>query len=124
MQYAARVRVAAGYDELIDARRVRARAPTSARERTSVCAQCAVQVNHCEHVIETLKERDVPTAVHHSRPLHLQSVFAKAGHGAAALPENEALAGLYLSLPMHPYLSDAEQSYVVDVLAKTCGTDV
>lgn len=122
-EVAARVRVAAGYDELIDARRVRVRALPVARERTPVYAQCAVQIDPREHVIETLKERDVPTAVYHSSPPYLQQAFAKGGYGVGAFPQNEALAGLRLSLPMHPYPSDAEQGYVVDVLAKTCGTD-
>lgn len=65
----------------------------------------------------------VPSAVYYPKPLHHQPAYA-AAHAAALtaappLPVSEALCGRVLSLPMHPYLSEADVARVAEaVLAK------
>jgi UDP-2-acetamido-2-deoxy-ribo-hexuluronate aminotransferase len=49
-------------------------------------------------------------------------VFRSDGQAPGAFPIAEALAERVLSLPMHPYLEDAEQRQVIDALAAVCGT--
>jgi UDP-2-acetamido-2-deoxy-ribo-hexuluronate aminotransferase len=63
-----------------------------------------------------MKAHGVPTAVHYPLPLHLQPVFANLGHGEGRFPVSEAAARRVISLPMHPYLSDADQVKVVAAL--------
>lgn len=120
-ELAARVRIAARYDELIAARRVRLRPLAVASGRTSVYAQYTVEVNDRARVVEDLKSRGIPTAVHYPKPLHLQPVFRVDDHGTSAFPVAEALAERVLSLPMHPYLEDDDQRRVIDALAEVCG---
>lgn len=61
-----------------------------------------------ERAAAVLRERDIPTAVYYTKPLHLQPVFADQGYAAGALPVAEYLSRRILSLPMHPYLTQAE----------------
>ena len=74
-----------------------------------------VAIDRRDEVQAALKADGVPTAVYYSQPLHQMKAFsAYAPEGG--LPETERLAGRVLSLPMHPYLTDAQANYVVDRL--------
>ncbi len=66
---------------------------------------------------EALKAAGIPSAVYYPKPLHHQPAY-RAAHGAdaAPLPVSEALAGQVMSLPMHPYLTDAQVDQVCDAL--------
>jgi UDP-2-acetamido-2-deoxy-ribo-hexuluronate aminotransferase len=48
--------------------------------------------------------------------LHLQPAFAKARCGRGSFPLAEAAADHVVSLPMHPYLSEADQQKVVSAV--------
>lgn len=83
---------------------------------TSVNAQYTVQVDDRDRVQQRLQASGVPTAVHYPVPLHLQPVFTGLGYVLGSFPVAEAAARRVMSLPMHPYLAEAEQSKVVDAL--------
>ena len=51
--------------------------------------------------------------------LHEQPVFDYLGQPAGSYPASEAAARRVLSLPMHPYLSDADQVKVVSALKES-----
>ena len=57
----------------------------------------------------------VPTAVHYPMPLHQQPAVADVGCQA---PDSELAAKEVISLPMHPYLEEAEIEQVVDALSR------
>jgi UDP-2-acetamido-2-deoxy-ribo-hexuluronate aminotransferase len=57
--------------------------------------------------------------VHYPVPLHLQPVFADLGQGEGAFPKSEAAARRVISLPMHPYLTEAQQATVVKALKES-----
>ncbi|MEL7447556.1 MAG: DegT/DnrJ/EryC1/StrS family aminotransferase [Pseudomonadota bacterium] len=63
-----------------------------------------------------LKEAGIPTAVYYATPLHLQPAFADFSSGAGACPVAEQVSAEVFSLPMHPYLEDAEVTRVIDAL--------
>jgi len=63
-----------------------------------------------------MKSRGIPTAVHYPIPLHLQPVFAGLGYRAGDFSDCRKGRGCVLSLPMHPYLSEADQDKVVQAL--------
>ena len=72
-------------------------------------------------VQEVLKSHGVPTGIYYPKPLHHQPAYAPAhgagiAGGAPALPVSEMLCTRILSLPMHPYLTEAEVSRVVAAL--------
>ena len=65
-------------------------------------------------VMRRLARRDVPSAIYYPKPLHGQTAYRDAAADPAGLPVSEAAAATVLSLPMHPYLVDAETAAVVD----------
>ncbi|MGR3433947.1 MAG: DegT/DnrJ/EryC1/StrS family aminotransferase [Shimia sp.] len=63
-----------------------------------------------------LKARGIPTAIYYPRPLHLQTAYARFPTDPAGLARSEAAAACVFSLPMHPYLSEADQDRVIAAL--------
>ncbi len=122
-EVAARARIGARYSALIEdafariddpQRRVVTR-PLSPG-CTSVYAQYTIEVPYRDKVEQGMKERGIPTAVHYPVPLHMQPVFASLQQGMGSFPASEAAASRVMSLPMHPYLTDAQQLQIVNAL--------
>jgi UDP-2-acetamido-2-deoxy-ribo-hexuluronate aminotransferase len=70
---------------------------------------------------EALTAAGIPSAIYYPKPLHHQPAYAAAHAGSIAggplpLPVSEALAHRVLSLPMHPYLTDAEVARIAATL--------
>ena len=63
-----------------------------------------------------LKEQNIPAMVYYPRPLHLQQAFAACGHKAGDLPVAEAACKRVLSLPMHPYMCEADVAKVASTI--------
>ena len=80
---------------------------------TTVYAQYTICVKDRQALQDKLKAAGVPTVVHYPIPLNKQSAVADA---AAKLPVGDEVAEQVLSLPMHPYLSHAEQKTIVAAL--------
>ena len=80
---------------------------------TSVYAQYTICVKDRQVLQDKLKAAGVPTVVHYPIPLNKQPAVADA---AARLPVGDEVAEQVLSLPMHPYLSQADQKTIVDAL--------
>jgi UDP-2-acetamido-2-deoxy-ribo-hexuluronate aminotransferase len=111
----ARARIAARYDELL---RDVVAVPHIESHNTSVYAQYTVEVDHREAMQEKLREEGIPTAVHYPVPLHLQPVFAGRNLPEKSFPVAESAARRVLSLPMHPYLTDAELVRIASAVVK------
>lgn len=90
--------------------------PVVAEGQTSVWAQYTIRTPRRTDVMKMMAEAGVPTTIHYPRALHQQEVFAATAKVPAPVPHSERAAGEVLSLPMHPYLIEAEQKHVVDVL--------
>jgi UDP-2-acetamido-2-deoxy-ribo-hexuluronate aminotransferase len=122
-EVAARMRIGGRYSEMIaeafrdqsDPER-RVTTPLLAPGCTSVYAQYTIEVANRDKVAEALKAQGIPTAIHYPAPLHLQPVFADLGQGPGSFPVAEAAGRRVLSLPMHPYLTEAQQARVVQAL--------
>lgn len=64
--------------------------------------------------IDALKAKGVPTAIYYPKPVHQQIAykhFPVAGNG---LPVSDRVAGEVIALPMHAYLDEATQGYIVE----------
>jgi UDP-2-acetamido-2-deoxy-ribo-hexuluronate aminotransferase len=117
-EVAARSRIGARYSELLaEANCV---TPWLAPGNTSVYAQYTIQVSDREAVVKALHDRGIPTAVHYPVTLDRQPALASLEAGSADLSVAHALAERVVSLPMHPYLTDASQQEIaVAVVAAT-----
>jgi dTDP-4-amino-4,6-dideoxygalactose transaminase len=63
-----------------------------------------------------LQEKGIPTMIYYPRPLHLQTAFAFLGYKEGDCPASEDCAVRTFSLPMHPYLTEEQQAFVVNAL--------
>lgn len=76
----------------------------------SAWAQYTIQVENRDKVQAALKEKGIPTAVHYPIPLNRQPAVAD---NDAYLPIGDKVAQKVMSLPMHPYMSEADIKRVV-----------
>jgi len=111
-ELAQRDRVAARYAQLLGEQGIPT--PFVAPGNTSAWAQYTVQVDARDEVQAHLKQAGVPTAVHYPIPLNQQPAV-KDEH--ANLPVGDAIARKVMSLPMHPYLNEADQHAICAALA-------
>ena len=110
-----RQQVAERYTQLLNQAGINS-TPHVAAGNTSAWAQYTVQVAQREQVQAKLQAAGIPTAVHYPIPLNKQPAVADA---TAQLPVGDAVAQRVMSLPMHPYLSAADQETIVQVLQQT-----
>jgi dTDP-4-amino-4,6-dideoxygalactose transaminase len=78
----------------------------------SVWAQYTIETPARDGLAAALREQAIPTAVYYPIPLHKQAAYARYPTAPGGLPVTEAKAGVVISLPMHPYLSDADQDVI------------
>lgn len=64
----------------------------------------------------TLKEKGVPTAVYYPKPLNQQTAYRRFPVAGGSLPVSEGIAKEVVSLPMHPYLDEKTQLYIIDAV--------
>jgi len=88
-------------------------APYVEVHNVSAWAQYTIRVKDRKQVQQTLKEANIPTAVHYPIPLNRQPAVADT---SSQLPVGDQMADEVMSLPMHPYLTEAEQRNVVKAL--------
>lgn len=81
---------------------------------THVYGQMTIRVKLRDELVKYLNSKQIPTAVHYPRPLHLQPVFAHLGYHAGDFPDSECVASEVLSLPFHPFLQTEEVDYIAD----------
>ncbi|MDD3248822.1 MAG: DegT/DnrJ/EryC1/StrS family aminotransferase [Smithellaceae bacterium] len=87
----------------------------------SVWAQYSILARDDAHraaFLEKLKVAGIPTAIYYPKPLHLQTAFAPLGYTPGAFPVSENAASRIFSLPMHPYLAQADQESIIAALKK------
>jgi dTDP-4-amino-4,6-dideoxygalactose transaminase len=58
----------------------------------------------------------VPTAIYYPIPIHMQDVYSVYPKAPGGLPVTESIRNRVMSLPMHPYLSAADQDQVIDAI--------
>ncbi len=71
---------------------------------------------HRSELQDRLKQNGIPTAIYYPKPLHLQTAFANLGYREGDFPLSEDFASRIFSLPMHPYLTKAEQDNIASIL--------
>ena len=108
-ELAARQAVAERYNAALSGGNV-LQLPEIAAHNTSAWAQYTVRVADRAAVQARLQEAGIPTAVHYPLPLNRQPAVADA---AVQLSHGDKAADEVMSLPMHPYLSEADSDRIV-----------
>ncbi len=90
--------------------------PVVKPHNTSVFAQYTIEVDNRALVQKKLQERGIPTAVHYPVGLHQQPIFEKLYPGMQTFSITEQVANRVMSLPMHPYLTLADQQKITQAL--------
>lgn len=106
-----RNRVAARYNELLDGHV--ASVPGMIEGGVSTWAQYTIEHDDRDGLAKHLKAQGVPTAVYYPIPIHMQDAYSRYPVGPGGLPVTEEKSGRVISLPMHPYLSEADQDKIV-----------
>jgi dTDP-4-amino-4,6-dideoxygalactose transaminase len=80
---------------------------------TSVWAQYTIITEDRDGLAKACREAGVPTAIHYTASLNRLPPYRQVPTPAAGLPQAEWLSERVISLPMHPYLTDAQQDLVI-----------
>lgn len=82
---------------------------------TSVWAQYTLRApgHDRDALTAALKERGVPTAVYYPKPLHQQTAYKEFPVVRGSLPVSERAACEVFSLPMHAYLDEETQDFII-----------
>lgn len=80
---------------------------------TSVWAQYTIITEDRDGLAKACREAGVPTAIHYTASLNRLPPYRELPTPAAGLPQAEWLSERVISLPMHPYLTDAQQDLVI-----------
>jgi UDP-2-acetamido-2-deoxy-ribo-hexuluronate aminotransferase len=109
-----RLRIGDRYSRLL---REQCTVPEVAPGNTHVYAQYTIRVPNRDGLGEHLKLAGIPTAVYYPKCVHEQPVFAPYGFKSGDFPESEKASREVISLPMHPFLSEADQDRVIAAVA-------
>lgn len=72
-----------------------------------------------DRIEQIFTEKQIPYNVYYKKPLHLQQAYAHFPRAGKNLETAEQLSTQVISLPMHPYLTQADQAYIADLI-KSC----
>jgi UDP-2-acetamido-2-deoxy-ribo-hexuluronate aminotransferase len=105
-----RQKVAQIYDQMLSSE---VKTPFVPSYNTSVYAQYTIEVENREMFQKKMQSSGIPTAVHYPIPLHQQTAMAYLGYKLGDFSESERASRKVISLPMHPYLQEADQMKIV-----------
>ncbi len=114
---AARGRVAAAYDSLLEA----VERPHLVAGTSSAYHIYPVLVNDRDEIAARMKSDGIDTNVHYPVPCHLQPGFSMLGYKRGAFPHTERLASMELSLPIFAELTDEQLERVATSLIAAAG---
>ena len=86
--------------------------PQVAAYNTCVFAQYTIRVREREEFCKNLQKAGIPTAVHYPIPLTKQPLLQNMACAQVSLPHTEKATAEVVSLPMHPYLTQAEIEWI------------
>jgi dTDP-4-amino-4,6-dideoxygalactose transaminase len=114
----ARQRIAERYNEGLAAV---AGVPRLMRGASSVWAQYTIVTEDREGVVEACRAAGVPTAIHYTQALNELAPYRDVPTPPEGLPQAEWLAKRVISLPMHPYLGEEAQDYIIATVRAALG---
>lgn len=89
--------------------------PYIKEHNVSVFAQYTLNIDSRDKVLDFLKQSDIPTAVHYPVPIHKQPIYQSSN---VSLPISEDSSSRVMSIPMHPYLEENDQTLIVKKISE------
>lgn len=86
---------------------------------THVYAQYTIRLPNRDEVQKRLSEKKIPTAIYYPTCLHEQPVYKHLGYERGSFPVSEKAAQEVLSLPMHPWLTNEDQDFIVESIKES-----
>ncbi|MFJ9522633.1 DegT/DnrJ/EryC1/StrS family aminotransferase [Kitasatospora sp. NPDC101801] len=71
-----------------------------------------------DEVLGALHAAGIGAGIHYPVPVHLQPAFQYLGHPEGSFPVTERAAREILTLPLHPHLTEDQQTFIAETLAK------
>jgi UDP-2-acetamido-2-deoxy-ribo-hexuluronate aminotransferase len=65
-------------------------------------------------MVDYLGNNNIPTNIYYKIPLHLQRVFKYLNYKKGEFPQSESIANRIISIPMHPYLNEVDQQFIIN----------
>lgn len=92
--------------------------PIVDRRAASAWAQYTLQTDKRDAVAAACKAAGVPTAIYYPIPLPRQTGYRHYPSVEGGTPVSDALSRRVISLPMHPYLDESTQDYIIETVRK------
>jgi dTDP-4-amino-4,6-dideoxygalactose transaminase len=97
--------------------------PVVPADHRSAWAQFAIETPGRDALKASLGEQGIPSVIYYPKPLHHQDAYSRFPVAPGGLPVSEGLPERILCLPMHPYLSDADQDRIIEAIRKFAESD-
>jgi dTDP-4-amino-4,6-dideoxygalactose transaminase len=85
----------------------------------STWAQYTIQVPDRDALAADLKAKGIPTAIYYPVPMTEQRGYAR--YPSVPVPASRAIGKKVISLPMHPYLDEATQDFIIAAVLESVG---
>jgi dTDP-4-amino-4,6-dideoxygalactose transaminase len=115
---AARQRIAERYNQILSGV---VSTPVVRADRSSVWAQYTIKSKVRDKIVALLKAENIPTSVFYPKPIHVQPAYRAFPQAEGGLPVTEHLSREVVSLPMHAYLTEADQDRIASAVRRAVG---
>lgn len=115
-EIAARQKVAATYNEAFKGHFTTPHVNSSDQSIYAQYALLAIDQTQRDAILSVLKTTNIPSIVYYPAPLHTLDVFQSYNQYGEPFSNSNEYCARTFSLPMHPYLDDADQSFIASVL--------
>ncbi len=82
----------------------------------SVYAQFCLESDRRDEIMAVLKVNGIPSVIYYVKPLHLLEAFSGLGYKRGDFPCAEKASQRIFALPMHPYLTEQQQSQIIQAV--------
>jgi dTDP-4-amino-4,6-dideoxygalactose transaminase len=96
--------------------------PNDASQDECVYHQFVIYVNNRNSVISQLAAREIETAIHYPKPLHLQPVYSSLAYPPCSFPLAERACEHVLSVPIYPGMTADQVAHVATSVLEVVGT--
>lgn len=97
--------------------------PVIAPDREHIFHQYCIEITNRDGLASFLQHKQISTGIYYPIPLHMQKAFQHLGYREGDFPVAEKASQHILALPIHPFLTEAQQEYIITSIKKyVCDT--